>query len=513
MADNQQVVADDSDKHFQTDHLMSDLRERSARSGGLALSTQGIKFVLGTASTIILARLLTPEDYGVVGMVAIVLNFAAMFQYLGLSGATVQWSKLNHKQVSTLFWINLGLSVGIALCMTAMAPVIAWFFREPRVIGVTLGYALTVFITGLWIQHQALLNRQMRFGALAVIDVLSLLLALAVAIITARNGAGYWALVYNHLVTTAVQTLGYWGVCRWRPGMPSKDSDVRQMLAFGGHLTGSNLMNFVSRNLDTILIGKFWGSLQLGLYSRAYQLLLLPTEQLMSPISSVALPALGRLSDSPERYRSAYLNILEKIAMLTMPGIVSMVVMSDWLILLLLGPQWIETGRIFMFLGISATVQPVNRTFYWLFVTQGRTREMFRWSTAAAVIAVLSICAGLPWGAVGVAATYAVTDFLLHTPLFLWYACRKSPVSTTDIYRTLIPSICASVASLLGLLAARQLLIELDNLALRLVLAFSIAAASSLITYIAIPSGRRSLLSAKDLLLSLLRNKRSEPIS
>src|SRR5438445_2246586 len=162
---------DDPDHHFRTDHLRADLGTRSARGGVVTLAAQVCKFVLSTLSAIVLARLLTPQDYGLIGMVAIIVGFLGMFQYLGLSTATVKWSELNHEQVSTLFWMNVGLSAAIMLLTIAAAPLAAWFYKEPRLVGITIGYSIAVLVTGLAIQHEAILIRQMRFAITAAIEI------------------------------------------------------------------------------------------------------------------------------------------------------------------------------------------------------------------------------------------------------------------------------------------------------------------------------------------------------
>jgi O-antigen/teichoic acid export membrane protein len=510
IANRQRSASDDPDRHFRTDHLKNDLGRRSARAGAVTLSTQTFKFILGTASAIVLARLLTPKDFGLIAMVAILVNFVAMFQYMGLSTATIQWAELNHQQVSTLFWINVGLSTIIMLMMAALSPAVAWFYQEPRLVWITIGYSISVFFSGLEIQHEALLSRQMRFGVLAIIDVASLVIGLGAALLAAWYGAGYWALVINQLATTLARAIGVWTACKWRPGLPVRGSGVRPMLSYGGNFTGTNLMIYFSRNLDNTLIGKFWGSQQLGLYNKAYQILLLPIQQIANPIANVAMPALSRLADSPERYREAYLNIIEKLAMITMPGVIFMIATSDWLVLFLLGPQWIETGRIFMLLGISAVIQPVSRTCWWLFATQGRAREMFHWSLIGGIIAIVSIVAGLPWGAVGVAATYAVTDLCIYTPLLFWFAGRKGAIRAGDFYRTIAPSACASVCTLALLLVSRQWLALIHPVILRLAAAFAITAIASLIVFAILPAGRIAIQNFKEIFLLLIRNKKSE---
>jgi O-antigen/teichoic acid export membrane protein len=508
-ASTQQQSVVDKNRHFRTDHLTEDLGGRSARGGVVTLTAQIVKFFLSTATAILLARLLVPEDYGLIGMVAILIGFLGMFQYLGLSTATVKWSELTHPQVSTLFWVNVGLSSVIMLLTMASSPLIAWFYKEPRLVGITCGYAVTMLITGLAIQHEALLMRGMRFGAVAVIEVTAMGTGLTAALVAAWYGAGYWALVVNQFVLALVTVIGAWTACKWRPGLPARDSSIRSMLSYGGGLTGYSILTFFARNIDNALIGKFWGAYQLGIYSRAYSILLMPMSQINNPLMAVAVPALSRLSDSPARYRAAYLKILEKIAMITMPGVVFMIATSDWLVLFLLGPNWAGTGRIFMLLGVAAILQPTTRSALWLFTTQGRSREMFIWGGIGGAIAVASILVGLPWGATGVAAAYAFSDLCLSTPLMFWYVGRRGPVRVGDFYKTIAPSFCASICSLAVLLSCRPWLFTIPSLIARLSLAFIITLVISLAVFAILPAGRLAMRSFKEMMQMLWKNQRA----
>jgi PST family polysaccharide transporter len=394
--------------YFSTQHLKSDLKGRSARGGMVTFVAQGLKFALTMASTIILARLLTPQDYGLIGMVAVVTGFISLFKDLGLSSATVQRAEINHEQISLLFWLNVAASLFIMLLTAAIAPLVARFYGEPRLAAITVVIALGFIFGGLTVQHQALLQRQMRFATLALIDILALAAGPITAILMALRGFGYWSLVGGQLATGVVTAVGVWLACGWRPSRPRKGAGVRSMLAFGGNLTGFGVINYFARNLDNMLIGRVWGAQQLGLYAKAYQLLLLPIDQINSPVTAVAVPTLSRLADEPERYRQAYVRMLEKVCLLTMPGVAFMLVTSDWCVRLLLGAQWADSARIFTLLGIAGLIQPVANTTGWLFVSQGRTHHMLRWGLMAGSATIAAIVAGLPWGAIGVAASYSV---------------------------------------------------------------------------------------------------------
>src|SRR5437870_6893704 len=507
-SNQQEFVTSDANRHFRTDHLKDDLAGRSARGGALTIAAQALRFAIRTASTIALARLLTPQDYGLIAMAVILVDFVSMFQHLGLSTATVKWSEIDHRQVSTLFWINVAMSAAIMLATAGCAPLLAWFYKEPRLVAITASYAVSIFLTGMNIHDEALLSRQMRFGIIALIELSAIVIGLTAAIVAAIYGAGYWALVVNQLVMTTSTVIGVWIACRWRPGWPARGAGVRSMLSYGGHLTGFNLMNYFARNTDNALIGKFWGAYQLGVYSRAYQLLLMPMSQINNPLIAVAVPALSRLSDSPERYRAAYLKIVEKIAMITMPGIVFMIATSDWLVLFLLGPQWREAGRIFMLLGAAAIIQPVTRTAPWLFTTQGRARELLHWGFISSFIAVISIVAGLPWGAMGVAATYAATDVCIRTPLLFWCVGRCGRVRSTDLYRTIAPAVCASLCSLAALLICRPRLSASTNFIARLIMSIPITLLVSFLVFAALPAGRMAIRNLKEMALLIFKRQR-----
>lgn len=506
----QPTSKDKNSQYFRTDHLKDDLKGRSVRGGVTTMVSQGCKFALSLGSNILLARLLTPYDYGLVGMVTTVTGFITLFKDLGLSEATIQKEDITHEQVSVLFWVNIALSLATALVTVAIAPLLASFYREPRLIWVTLALASGFIINGLSVQHFALLRRQMRFDALVTIDVLSNAAGIGTAIVTALYGAGYWALIWFPLVTSVVNCGAVWMVCGWRPGFPLRHVGVRSMLMFGGNLTGFNVVNYFARNLDNVLIGRFWGTQQLGLYTKAYQLLLLPLQQINGPFAAVAVPALSRLVDSPDRYRQAYLRVLEKLTIITSPLVVFMIATSDWLVVFLLGAQWKDASALFSLLGIVALTQPVANTTGWIFITQGRTKDMFQWGIVGSTLSVISIVAGLPWGATGVAASYSISGLLIRTPLLFWYVGRGGAVKTGDFYRTMAPSTIASLCAMGAILALRYFVV-ISNPLLGLVIGSAITASVTLLVLSAMPTGRAALQDFKELMLLLIKNKGKKP--
>jgi len=214
-------VESDQERFLRVDHLSADLRGRSVRGGAVTLSSQGAKFLLTLVSMAILARMLAPEDFGLIAMATVVIGFTSVFKDMGFSMATVQSPDIRHAQASTLYWLNVAASVVITIVTAAVAPLLAWFYKEPRVTAVTVALAATILFGGLGIQHQALLRRQMRFGALAFAEVASLVLATLAAVASALAGFGYWSLVVLNVAREIANTAAVWILCGWRPGSPA----------------------------------------------------------------------------------------------------------------------------------------------------------------------------------------------------------------------------------------------------------------------------------------------------
>lgn len=433
------TVSLDRDQYFRTDDLREGVAGRAIRGGAFTVGSQASQFLIGLLATMVMARLLTPRDYGLIGMVTVVTGFLTIFKDIGLSRATIQRNVLTHDEASSLFWINGGVGVVIALLSMAIAPAVARFYGEPRLTAITIVLACGFPVTGFSVQHQALLRRRMRFGIVAVNGIIAVTIGSIVGIAMALEHMSYWAIVGNQLAYSVAWAALAWSACRWRPSLPKRETRVREMLAFGGNVTGFTVLNYFSRNTDDLLIGRFWGSQQLGLYAKAYQLLLLPLNQINLPVGGVAVPTLSRLVDEPERYRAAFARTLDKIVLITMPLIVFLMVTSDWLIAVVLGPKWVGAAKIFMWLAIAGFVQPIGYTTGWLFTSQNRTGELLRWGIMSSILAVGSIAAGVHWGAEGVAKSYGLTSALITTPLNLWWVGRRGPVRTRDFYKTSAP--------------------------------------------------------------------------
>jgi O-antigen/teichoic acid export membrane protein len=422
-------------EHFRTDHLLADIKRHTISSGAVTISAQATKFLLNLISTVVLARLLTPRDFGLVAMVTTITSFLRVFKDAGLSIATVQRERITHAQVSNLFWINVAVSGLCTFITAASAPVVGRFYHNWRVIDITLVLSLTFLISGLTVQNQALLKRQMRFKALAVIEVGSMTAGVLVAIIMALLGYRYWSLVGSSLSMEIAGLLLTWSVSGWRPQLPSKRSGIGPMVTFGAHRTAGDFIMSVCRGCDNLLIGRFYGSAAVGLYSRASVLLIRPIELFLSPINAVFVPTLSRLQSHPDRYRSTFLRLYEAIALFGLFFTGLLLAVSRPLTLVLLGPKWEQAAVIFAGFTVAALCVPLTNSAAWLFTSQGRGRDMLIAQSINSVFIVLSFVAGLPFGPVGVAIAFSLTYLLVRIPIYYYSVGRRGPVKTADLWR------------------------------------------------------------------------------
>ncbi len=452
------MAADPRDKFFETAHITDSVEASAVRGGRFVAMAQVVRSLLDVVATLVLVRLLLPGEFGLVGMVTAVIGFAGLFKDLGLSAVTVQREDIGHRHVSALFWINVALSSVLLVIVAAASPAIAWFYAEPQLTQIGLALSATMLLGGHANQHVAILRRQMRFRALAIIETTSIAIGMVVAIGSAFEGVGYWALVFRSLASGAVTVVGSWLACGWRPSPPRGVEGLREMIVFGADLTGFSVINYFARNLDDVLIGRFTNADTLGQYQKAYNLLMLPLRRLNTPVTAVAVPTLSRLQNEPERYRMVYLRIVRLVILLSMPLAAYLILTADELVLVVFGEHWKEAGRLFGVLGIAALTQPLTNSTGWLFISQGRTREMLRWGIFGAVTAIVAFIAGLPWGAYGVAVAYVGSGLLIRTPALLWYVGRSGPVSTRDFYVTAAPFALSAIAVAAALIGIRRVL-------------------------------------------------------
>jgi O-antigen/teichoic acid export membrane protein len=429
-----------------------ELGKLTVKGGALSIASEGVSFLIKTAATMFLARHLMPENFGVVGMVLAITEFANLFRDLGLSDATIQKDQISKSQVSNLFWMNIVIGFALMLLVSASSIFVSNFYHDDRLVWITAALSITFFFNGSIVQHTAILRRNLKFDLLGIIKIAGTAIGTGTGLLLAYLKFEYWALVWMNIVNSLVTVILTWILCNWKPMMPTRRSDMRELLKFGGNITGFNVLNYFSRNLDNILIGKYNGAFALGIYQKAYQFMLLPISQLRTPITLVSLPVLSSLVKEPVRYRRYYYNIVFVFAFISMPCVVILGVYSDQVINLLLGPGWEQSAEIFKILAFAAFIQPVATTRGVAMISSGDTSRYLRWGAVNAVCLTITFFIGIAWGGIGIAIGYTIYTYLSLVPSLL-YCFKKTNADIVLFFKAIHVPVFACITMFMLLYA------------------------------------------------------------
>jgi PST family polysaccharide transporter len=345
-----------------------------------------------------------------------------------------------------LFWANALLSGLLGVVLASASPLVAAFFHEPRLVGVTVALALGFTVTGFASQHVALLQRSLFFRSVALTLVVPQMVYVATAVVLALSGWGYWALVGGAVLQAVSTVVVALMLCRWIPGRPRRGVGAGRMLRFGGHVFGFNAVSYFSSNLDNILIGRYLGSEAVGLYAKAYGLFLMPMARIRTPISQVALPVLSQLRDDSSRYLRYYHGIVSVMSFLAVPLSLLCVFEADFLIRLLLGPQWDAAVPVFRVLATVALIHPIASTRGLVLLSHGQSQRLLYFGVVNACVVCGSFVVGLPYGINGVAVAFAIANYAILLPS-LWYCFSGTVVRVGGFLRAVAPSLAVGAGA------------------------------------------------------------------
>ncbi len=403
------------------------LREKTITGLGWTTTARVVQQVLQFVISVLLARLLSPEAFGLVGMIYIFTGFASMFSDGGFGAALVQAESIDERHRSSVFWLNVGIGLFLTSAVVMAAPWVAWFYGEPALESLTAVIALQFIIGALSNVHTSLFRRAMDFRKITIVQILAKLASGAVGIALALSGFGVWSLVWQSLMSTGANVAVVWVLSPWHPRFQFDTGAVKELLRFSRNLIGFNLVNHWTRSADDLLIGKMVGSAGLGIYTKAYGVMLLPVRQITSVITDVMFPALSRIQDDVDRVRRVYLKATRIIGVITIPMMCGLMAVAEPFILALFGPQWEEVIPVLQILCFTGVKQPVGSTTGWLYQSQGRTDWMFRWNIVVSTVTLLSFIIGVQWGVIGVATAYSVRSYVV------WYHGISIPGRLIDM--------------------------------------------------------------------------------
>lgn len=457
--------------YFEENKVESGLTRRSLHGGAVSIVARGLNAFIQIGSVLFLARLLSPEDYGLVSMVAALTGFAPSLVDLGTRDAIVQRQRITEREISALFWITVAIGSVFTVLIIACGPLIAKFYREPRLTMIAAVSSITFVASALQCQHYALLRRTMKFVEIGAIEVTSNLLSAAIAVGMAFMGFHYWALVLRPVLLCSFITVGVWVRCRWLPSLPDFSKGVKEMIRFGLHTAGFTLADFGSKSSDRIAIGYKNGARSLGFYQNAtfiYDNLL---DVLVLPLHNVAVASLSKVRGDLKELKRLWAKALSTLSFYAMPGFGLLAVTSQDIVVLLLGAKWASAGVLLSVLAMRGIPHTVERTLGWLHVPAGRSDRWMRWGILTMIVHFCAMLLGLPYGPHGVVIAFLITTSVLFIPAIA-YAGRPLQIGAGDVVRVIWRQVAASlIAAAIGFTLRFTVLASLSKIARTAILA------------------------------------------
>jgi PST family polysaccharide transporter len=434
-----------------------ELRRLAVRGAAATVSAAGLSLVLQIIGTVVLARLLTPADFGVVTMVTTFSLLLMSFGSNGFNEAVIQREEMNRFLASNLFWITSAVGLILTIGFAGAGSLLARFYRNPLVTHVAFAMSAAIFLAAASVIHIALLKRAMRFTAVSVNDAVARAVYTAVAILLALRGWGYWALAVAFVTYPLSTTIGAWWLCRWIPSLPRRGVGTRAVLRFAANVYGTFSANYFTRNVDNLLVGWQFNAAALGYYKKAYDLFALSANQLTGPLHNVVLAALSRLNQDPARFRRYLASSLGIVAFVGMAVGADLTLVGKDVVRLVLGPKWSESGRIFELFGPGIGIMLLYSTIGWIHLSIGKPARWLRWTLVESATTALLFVLALPWGPAGIAAVWSISFWILAIPAF-WYAGRPIQFGPAQVLAAVWKYAIASlIAALLTNVMVRRL--------------------------------------------------------
>ncbi|MDR1998764.1 MAG: lipopolysaccharide biosynthesis protein [Frankiaceae bacterium] len=400
----------------------------------MALASQGIRLVFQIATLSVLARFLTPADFGLVASVTALAGVAGLLRDFGLSSAAVQAKTLTNEERTNLFWANLSLGIGCAAVICACAPLIESLYGNARLGPVAWALSTVFVFSAAATQFTADLSRSLKFKLIIAAELCGYIGSNIVAIALAVLGAGFWAIVAQQVSAAVIAMTGMIVATSWRPGWPRRDVSIKRFFRFGGGLLGAQLIHYATNNIDSVLLGAVKGPAVLGIYSRAYQLLLMPLNQTLVPLTRVALPVLSKVQDRQEAFDS-YLRKAQTVGCYGTATIFAlMTALSAPIVEILFGAGWGGVVPVLAILSAGGVLRANSQISYWAFLARGRTGAQFRIDLYSRPFMIAMIVAGLPWGAIGVAIGSSGA-YAMYWLVSLLYAGRAADIDARGLAR------------------------------------------------------------------------------
>ncbi|WP_295428522.1 MOP flippase family protein [uncultured Thiodictyon sp.] len=446
---------------------------RIAKGAAWTAGAQWVVQLTQFATSIVLARMLSPSDYGLVGLALVYTGFVTLVANLGMGPALIQRRTIDDGHICAAFWGTAAVSVILFLFSVVAAPAVADFFNQPQLVAIVRVTAIAILFSPLNSILYSLLSRQMAFRSLALVDVAGAIASQGAALIFAVSGWGVWAIVIAQLANPLVRLLLLFRLNRWLPSWRFDPQRFAALFAFSSHLIGFNFVNYFARNLDKVIIGRFLGSAALGYYDMSYQIMLKPLQNVSQTISSPLLPALSSIQEEKAQASEVYRRVTTYIALITFPMMTGIALVAGDFVPIVLGNKWEPAVPIIRILCFVGAIQSVGSTVGDVYLSQGRSDIMLKWALATTPLFGAAFYLGTTWGIVGVAICYAA----VNVPLWITahhIANRLIGLEPTRFWRSLLPATVISLIMAAAVITT-QMLCDFYNIDPRVRLGTAIA--------------------------------------
>ena len=472
-----------------------------ALQGGLKmLLSQSVKLFVQIASIVVLARLVTPEDFGLVAFLTSIFAFVGLFSEFGLTMAIVQREQIEEKDLNTLFRISAGIGILLLLCIGVAGLLTSWISGDARYQWIFGIFAAMFFLKSLSTVPQGLIRRRLQFGFLSLQEAGTFLFGALAAVAIATQGRGILALMAFQFIPGLLICGSSWIFAGWRPQRSAGSiQEASSYFSFGGAFTLVEIANTVCKHIDNLLIGKVWGMELLGQYTRAYALMLAPLNQVMGPIGTVLIPSFSRIHQNETEFKKLTTALFISFVGLTAPAAAFLIVYSTPVIHLLLGPGWEVAQKIFWWFAIAVFCKPLGCHIYWIFVSCGQMRQMMRWTTINMALTVCAILAGLKYGPIRIATLFSISEIALQIPIAIYLVGKTKLIPVGKWYKTYVLGLGLLAGSycMLRLIQEKMVLYGLSTNA-QLVVSLCLAAVLSISAILANPESRNLVKDCKD---------------
>lgn len=440
---------------------MEDLRAKTIRASGWMLGSRVISQAISFAFGVVLARLLMPDDYGLIAMVVAFSALGGLLSDVGLGSALVQKKNTTEAHFSSVFWLNIIIGCLLGGGFYFASSLLSDFYARPEVENICKVTSIAFVIGSIAMVPRIKFTKELFFKYIAFSDLISMIVSGVIAIAMAANGFGYWSLVALRLSQVTISTAIIYTACGWRPKTWIDWSAIKELYAFGFSVFGTGIIQHIGKSIDKIMLGKFIGGEQLGLYDKAHSMMLFPLQNISHVIGSVMFPALSIIQSDIERVRSIYLRCISAISLITFPVMTGLFVVAEPFVIGVLGSHWsglVPVLRIFCVAGALQSILTVTGSIY---KSQGAVALQFKLNLIMQPLQILGVIAGLPWGIIGVAIGYTVAQFI-NGVLTLTIAGRLIGLKLGALLSSLLPTLLSSIVMAIFVSAIRPVF-EIEN--------------------------------------------------